>query len=167
MLLFAGIRPQIATPCGGYARCVDVQAAPLREIDPATLYSILKLRVDVFVVEQECAYAELDGRDDEPAALLLWMSEDAKIAATLRLLVDPDGRARIGRVATAVDHRGTGLAAKLITAAIEQAGAREIVLDAQSHLQVWYHGFGFVQDGEEYLEDGIPHVPMRRAVVGP
>jgi ElaA protein len=143
---------------------MDVHAGPLQAIDPETLYAILKLRVDVFVVEQECAYPELDGRDAEPGAWLLWASNADAVAGTLRLLVDPDGRARIGRVATAVDHRGSGVAAKLITAAIDQAGDREIVLDAQSHLQLWYERFGFVQTGEEYLDDGIPHVPMRRPV---
>jgi ElaA protein len=150
------------------ADALEVQAAPLREIAPATLYAILKLRVDVFVVEQECAYPELDGRDAEPGALIVWAHVGDSIAGTLRVLDDPDGRARIGRVATTAEHRGAGVAAGLMKAAIELAGPREIVLNAQSHLQHWYARFDFLQSGEEYLEDGIPHIPMRRPVaVGP
>jgi ElaA protein len=146
------------------AGMVDVHAAPLREIDPVLLYALLKLRVDVFVVEQECPYPELDGRDVEPGALIVWATDGNTVAGTLRLLTEPDGSARIGRVATAADHRGSGVAAALIKAAIEVAGPREIKLHAQSHLHRWYERFDFVQSGAEYLEDGIPHIPMRRSM---
>ncbi len=140
-----------------------VRAAATADLDAVTLYRILKLRTDVFVVEQQCPYPELDGRDLEPTARQLWIeSAVTRCAATLRLLRDPDGTARIGRVATAPDARGAGLAAELMTSALELAGAGEVVLDAQSYLEGWYARFGFVRDGEEYLEDGIPHVPMRR-----
>jgi len=140
----------------------DIRVAPTRGLDPETLYGVLRLRVDVFVVEQECAYAELDGRDLEPGALLVWAADGDTVAATLRVLIDPDGRARIGRVATSARHRGSGLAAALMRAAITEAGGRAIVLDAQAHLQAWYERFGFVAVGELYVEDGIPHVPMCR-----
>jgi ElaA protein len=133
------------------------------ELDAATLYRILQLRTDVFVVEQECPYPELDGRDLEPDARQLWIERDGEIAATLRLLRDPDGTARIGRVATARSARGAGLAAQLMDRALELAGPGEVVLDAQSYLEQWYARFGFVRDGAEYLEDGIAHVPMRRS----
>lgn len=132
------------------------------ELDPVTLYKILRLRTDVFVVEQECAYPELDGRDLEPDARQLWIADGEHIQATLRVLRDPDGTARIGRVATAKDARGEGLAAVLMTRAIELAGGHDLVLDAQKYLENWYARFGFVRDGEDYIEDGIPHVPMRR-----
>ena len=146
------------------AGMLEVHAAPLREIDPATLYAILKLRVDVFVVEQDCAYDDLDGRDAEPGAVLVWAAVGESLAGTLRLLEEPGGGARIGRVATSSDHRGRGVAAALMKAAIDLAGSREIVLNAQSHLQQWYERFDFLQAGEEYLEDGIPHIPMRRSL---
>lgn len=142
---------------------MTVRDAPLADLDPATLYAILRLRTDVFVVEQECPYPELDGRDLEPSARQLWIDgPDGTVAATLRLLRDANGDARIGRVATAVDARGAGLAAQLMTRAIELAGDAEIVLDAQSHLTSWYARFGFAPDGDEFVEDGIPHTPMRR-----
>jgi ElaA protein len=143
---------------------VQVQEAVVAALDPVTLYRILALRSEVFVVEQDCVYADLDGRDLEPDARQLWIEQDGAVVATLRLLRDPDGRARIGRVATAASARGSGLAAALMRRALELAGDREIVLDAQTYLFDWYRRFGFVRDGADYVDDGIPHVPMRRAL---
>lgn len=135
----------------------------LAELGPVTLYRILALRADVFVVEQDCVYADLDGRDLEPDARQLWIEQDARVVATLRLLNDADGTARIGRVATAASARGRGFAAALMRRALEITGDREIVLGAQAYLVDWYAAFGFVRDGADYVEDGIPHVPMRRS----
>jgi ElaA protein len=143
---------------------VQVQDAVVAALDPVTLYRILALRSEVFVVEQDCVYADPDGRDLEPDARQLWIEQDGAVVATLRLLRDPDGRARIGRVATAASARGSGLAAALMRRALELAGDREIVLDAQTYLFDWYRRFGFVRDGADYVDDGIPHVPMRRAL---
>ncbi|MCX6502930.1 MAG: GNAT family N-acetyltransferase [Microbacterium sp.] len=138
----------------------------LPDIAPQTLYRLLKLRVDVFVVEQAAAYPELDGRDDEPDTEHFWVEEEGEILATLRLLRDPDA-ARIGRVATAVSARGRGLAAELMRQAVKRAAERwpqhPIDLDAQAHLAPWYGRFGFVVNGREFVEDDIPHLPMRRA----
>jgi ElaA protein len=142
-----------------------IRHAPPAGIDPETLYRILWLRVQVFVVEQQAAYPELDGRDLEPGAELMWVQEDGGVAATLRILREPDAL-RIGRVATAPPARGRGLAAALMRAAVdrcaEAAPGRPILLDAQTHLTGWYERFGFVVAGEAFEEDGIPHVPMRR-----
>ncbi|MEO6887004.1 MAG: GNAT family N-acetyltransferase [Jatrophihabitantaceae bacterium] len=152
---------------------ISIRDSAIAHLDPGTLYRILRLRVDVFVVEQNCPYPELDGRDLEPDARQLWVERSGEVVATLRLLRDlvlatPGGTGhgagvvRIGRVATAPAARGQGLATELIRRAIELAGTFEIVLDAQAHLQDWYASFGFARDGQEYLEDGIAHVPMRR-----
>jgi ElaA protein len=134
-------------------------------LDPATLYKILRLRVQVFVVEQSAAYEELDGRDVEPDAELLWAEEDGVVLATARLLHDRDGL-RIGRVATALEARGRGLASRIMDRALERCTeldpAAPIRLDAQAHLADWYGRFGFRIDGEPYVEDEIPHVPMTR-----
>jgi ElaA protein len=135
----------------------------VRDIDPLALYGLLKLRVDVFVVEQECPYPELDGRDVEPDARMLWIEEDGEVLATVRLLCDGDDR-RIGRVATAASARGRGLAAQLMERALADCPGRLVRLDAQAHLEGWYARFGFAVDGEPFLEDGIPHVPMSRVV---
>jgi len=132
------------------------------ELDAVTLYKILELRVDVFVVEQQCAYAELDGRDLEPGARQVWVEAGGEVIATLRVL-DDGGALRIGRVATAPSARSGGHAGRLMERALDLAGDRDVVLDAQSYLQGWYERFGFVRSGDEFVEDGIPHVPMRRS----
>ena len=126
-----------------------LHSSSVAEVDPVVLYEILRLRVDVFVVEQECPYPELDGRDLEPTARLLWFTDDdARVLATLRVLHDGDDR-RIGRVATAAVARGRGLAADLMRAAVTACEGRLIRLDAQAHLSGWYARFGFVVDGDE------------------
>jgi len=144
------------------APSLTLRVAAFAELDAGTLYALLRLRVDVFVVEQRCPYPELDGRDTEASARHLWLARGATPVAYLRLLRESDGAARIGRVAVARPARGGGLAGRLITAGLELAGGRPCVLDAQAHLVGLYRRFGFVPTGPEYLEDGIPHVPMRR-----
>ncbi|MET0359958.1 MAG: GNAT family N-acetyltransferase [Pararhizobium sp.] len=132
------------------------------------LYALLKLRVDVFVVEQQCAYPELDGRD--AAALHLRLIEGGVLVAAARLRTPPQpgAPARIGRVVVSPEHRGRRLGETLMREAISACqttfpGA-PIALSAQSHLRAFYAGFGFVATSDEYLEDGIPHVDMLRPV---
>lgn len=137
------------------------QIARFDDLDLRTAYGLLKLRVDVFVVEQQCPYAELDGRDVEDATRHLWIADDGTPVGYLRLLDDGDV-ARIGRVCVAASHRGQGLAAVLMDAALAVVGARRSVLDAQAHLADWYARFGYAVAGEMFLEDGIPHLPMAR-----
>ncbi|MFG6280000.1 GNAT family N-acetyltransferase [Microbacterium sp. 5K110] len=145
---------------------VTLHRAPVAEIPPLTLYRLLWLRVSVFVVEQDAAYPEIDGRDIEPGAELLWAQDPSgAVLATLRLLRE-EKNTRIGRVATLPAARGRGLAADLMRAALEvldrEAPGIPTLLDAQAHLADWYGRFGFVVSGEPFAEDGIPHVPMRR-----
>jgi ElaA protein len=140
-----------------------VRVAAFAELDTATLYELLRLRVDVFVVEQESAYPELDGRDTEPGTRHLWISGAAgRPLAYLRLLAEPGGVARIGRVVVAKPARGGGHAARLMAAVLELIGDGPCVLEAQAYLVDFYAGFGFTVTGPEYVEDGIAHVPMRR-----
>jgi ElaA protein len=143
----------------------DLHVARFADLDAATLYALLRLRVDVFVVEQRCAYPELDGRDLEPATRHLWLTEAAPHPlAYLRLLAEPDGAVRIGRVCTARPARGRGLAQRLVEAALATAGPVPYVLDAQRYLVPFYTRLGFAACGPEYVDDGIPHVPMRRGL---
>ena len=144
-----------------------IRRARFADLDAVTLYALLRMRVDVFVVEQRCAYAELDGRDAEPGTWHLWTADERGPTAYLRVLADAADTVRIGRVCTRVDARGTGLAAVLVVDALDLAGGRPVVLDAQSHLVGFYRRHGFRVDGAEFVEDGIPHVPMRRAATGP
>jgi ElaA protein len=143
---------------------IAIHDAHAAELDAVTLYRILKLRVDVFVVEQNCPYAELDGRDLEPGTRLLWAQradDGDDVIATLRMIDDGDA-VRIGRVATAASARAAGLAGRLMSRALELTAKRDTVLDAQSYLRRWYEKFGYAVDGDEFVEDGIAHVPMRR-----
>jgi ElaA protein len=144
---------------------VRVCTARFADLDAATLYGILRLRVDVFVVEQRCPYPELDGRDREAGTVHAWVEHDGRPVAYLRILQDPQN-ARIGRVCTEPAHRGAGLSAQLLTAALDLVGDTPCVLDAQSHLTSFYAKFGFAAAGAEFVEDGIPHVPMRRQGYG-
>lgn len=136
-----------------------------RELTVDELYEFLRLRCDVFVVEQECAYHELDGRDREPETRHVWFELAAApnvvaIVAYLRVLYDASTM-RIGRVVTDPHWRAQGLAGELLAAVINETN-HEVVLDAQSRLAAFYTGFGFAVDGDEFIEDGIAHVPMRR-----
>lgn len=135
------------------------------EITAAELYPLLRLRVDVFVVEQECPYPELDGRDLLPTTVHVWWQPADEVLGYLRLLRDPDGTHRIGRVCTALSARGSGLGALLMKAAMEHVGDEAAVLDAQTYALDFYARFGFVPDGDRFLEDGIEHQTMRRAAV--
>ena len=141
---------------------MTIRSSRFADLDPRTAYRLWQLRIDVFVVEQECPYPELDGRDMEPDALHLWVEDDGAPVGCLRILED-SGSARIGRVVVARTHRGRGLAAELMWTTLELVGERPCVLDAQSHLTHWYARFGFAPSGPEFLEDGIPHTPMTRS----
>ncbi|MDQ1738780.1 MAG: ElaA protein [Pseudonocardiales bacterium] len=157
---------------------LELRLAAPADLDAGTLYRILQLRVDVFVVEQQCPYRELDGRDLDPGTRWLWAADGAAVLATLRILREDRGTARIGRVATAQGARTGGIATALMRRALAAvdsdavdsdaesadgpAAGIEVVLDAQSPLVGWYQRFGFEPDGAEFVEDGISHLPMRR-----
>jgi ElaA protein len=131
------------------------------DLTAAELYGLLKLRVDVFVVEQTCPYPELDGRDAEAGTLHVWVpGADGEVLSCIRVLENGEDRA-IGRVATAASARGRGLSAELVRRGLELCAGRTVDIGAQAYLEGWYARFGFVRSGEDYLEDGIPHLPMR------
>lgn len=156
-----------------------IRRAPLAEIDPRTLYLLVKLRQDVFAMEQGATDADLDGRDLEATTTLLWIEEPGPTAeacglerepvAHLRILPDPDGSAgvmRIGRVLVRADHRRGGVGRRLMGAALdhieETAPGTEVHLDAQAYLEQWYASMGFTTVSEIFMEAGIEHVAMVR-----
>lgn len=131
-----------------------------------TLYDILKLRLEVFVVEQGCAYPELDGRDLEPLTRHYWLglphATSPEVLGCVRLLEEADGSYRIGRLCTAASVRGRGLGRRLVEAALAEVGSGACVLDAQADAVDFYRGYGFETAGPAYDWDGVAHVPMRR-----
>lgn len=130
------------------------------DLTAAEFHDIARLRVDVFVVEQDCPYPELDGRDRETGTRHVWTADDGGVASYVRLLDDGDER-RIGRVVTRADARGNGAARRLVEHLVATSSG-PWVLDAQSHLEGWYQTLGFAAAGDAFIEDGIPHIPMRR-----
>jgi len=134
------------------------------DMESAILYDMLALRESIFVVEQKCIYLELDGLDK--TALHLTASEDGKIRACLRVLppTERDSRVRIGRVAVLPEWRGQGIARMMLQMAISKAQeeypSSGIYLEAQTYLKAFYESLGFEDCGPEFLEDGIPHIPM-------
>lgn len=133
------------------------------ELTTEELFAIYKLRVSVFVVEQKCAYQEVDEADK--AAYHIWLEDDNGIEAYLRLM--PEGvvcpETSLGRV-IAVKRR-CGLGSRIVSESIrfakEKLAAKEIVIEAQTYVKKLYESLGFKAESEEFLEDGIPHVRMR------
>lgn len=140
----------------------QIRQGRFADLDGATMFGLARLRQDVFVVEQACAYPDLDHHDCEPRTVHFWAGQGVDVVACLRLLADGQGW-RIGRVCCAPSERRTGLSGRLMTAALAAAGpGSEVVLDSQAYAAGFYRRFGFVEDGEEFVEDGILHLPMRR-----
>jgi ElaA protein len=133
------------------------------------VHDLLKLRQDVFVVEQDCAFGEIDGKD--PVALHYFLlSRSGEIAGALRLFAGSgaDRPSRIGRVVIAPQYRGLKLGQRLMRDGIEKARKlapeAPVHLSAQAHLERFYGVFGFTTVSEIYLEDDIPHIDMVLAV---
>ena len=141
---------------------------PWSALTTAELYSILKLRTDVFFVEQRIDEEELDNRDQEPSTVHYWFADDrGEVIAYLRVLRDEvaehrDAHRVPGRVVVREDHRGEGLAQQLFERVIADFGGEPLLLHAQEYIAPLYAKFGFVAFGEVYQEAGIPHLSMYR-----
>jgi ElaA protein len=134
----------------------------LQELTLEQWYALCAAREAVFVVEQNCAYQELDGRDMAARHLVAWSGNE--VAAYLRVLEPP----AIGRVMTAKAFRGRGLGRELMQRALQLLdanGAQSVSISAQTYLEKFYRSFGFEPVFEPYLEDGIPHIGMVRKLV--
>jgi len=137
------------------------------ELTTGELYSFLKLRTDVFFVEQKVDEEELDNRDDEPTTIHYWVQDASGTAAYLRVLVDEhpqylDAANVIGRVVVRADRRGTGLAKVLMARALEDLSGQAVMLHAQFYVASLYAKFGFEAFGDVYLEAGLEHLSMYR-----
>lgn len=132
-------------------------------------YQIAQLRVDVFVVEQNCPYSDLDDKDHQPEAIHLFATDSHKVVTYLRILPPSSNQANmpiIGRVVTLRKYRGRGLGHDMLQKAItlldDNWPGLTCHISAQTHLQHFYQKHGFISLNEEYLEDGIPHIAMER-----
>ncbi|NYF09892.1 ElaA protein [Leifsonia sp. AK011] len=137
------------------------------EISTAELYAVLKLRTDVFFLEQHVDEEELDWRDLEPTTVHYFSLDGRDAVACLRVLVDEvpehrDARHLVGRVVVRADYRGRGLAGALLERALEDFGEHPMLLHAQEYIAPLYAKHGFVAFGEVYEEAGIQHLSMYR-----
>ena len=144
---------------------------PFDNLKPRQLHDILRLRSGIFQLEQNCLYADIDG-EDLHALHLFAVDDKGHIVAAARLFLPGDTYknkrqdvAWIGRVVVAASQRGLGVGHDLMRAAIAEVHARHegaaIALSAQAHLKSFYAAHGFLQCGEPYNEDDIPHIEMR------
>lgn len=142
---------------------MTVKFKKFNKLNPFELYAIMALRSEVFVVEQNCIYQDLDGIDQQSIHLLLYNELD--LIGTLRIV--PKGliynEIAIGRVCLAKKFRLKGNGKLLMQSGIDyvmKEGKQAIRISAQAHLEKFYTDLGFKSTGKAYLEDGIPHLEM-------
>jgi ElaA protein len=151
-----GIAPVVRWHCGSFA-----------ELSTPVLHALLKLRQDVFVIEQMCPYPDLDGR--HPQCIHLYAEDSLGVLAYLRIVpaaLTDSGAPALGRVCTALRARSSGIGRQLIARGLQELArahpGQDCIIGAQAYLCRFYQTFGFVVFDEPYLEDGIPHFHMRR-----
>lgn len=143
----------------------------IRQVDGPDLtatdvYGIWKIRDVVFSVEQQCDEPDVDGLDLLATTTHLWLADTDGLTSYLRVLTDPDGARRIGRVATRIDLRGQGLSGQLVAEVTRLWGDGVLRLNAQAYLESWYGRFGYARRGPNFMEASIDHVPMQRPAGG-
>ena len=139
-----------------------------QELSPYELYEIIRLRVEVFVVEQNCVYQDLDNKDLHAHHLMLFL-ESGELAAHTRILpskISYPEYPSIGRVVSDLKFRSQGFGRRVMEESLHQMEklfpGQAIKISAQSYLLNFYSDFGFTPVGEEYMEDNIPHTAMIR-----
>lgn len=143
---------------------IDWICKPFEALSAAELYQIMRLRSEVFVVEQNCVYLDADNKDQSSFHLAGW--QDGELMAYCRLLPPALSfqEASIGRVISNPKFRRTGAGREMMPLAIQHTRSLfqtiPIRIGAQRYLEKFYQSFGFQIDGDEYLEDGIPHIEM-------
>lgn len=130
------------------------------------VYDIWRIRDAVFAFEQHVEDTDVDGRDLLPTTTHVWLADEEGPTSYLRVLVGDDGIRHIGRVCTRKDQRGRGLSGRLMAEVTRLWGDGELQLNAQAYLERWYESFGYVRSGDDYMEAGILHTPMRRPASG-
>ncbi|RXJ87186.1 GNAT family N-acetyltransferase [Arcobacter sp. CECT 8985] len=143
---------------------MKIQIKKFDELSNIELYELLRLRIEVFVVEQNCIYNDIDGKDLSSYHLLI--KDNSKIVAYLRVYEKSEKEVSFGRVVVSKNNRAKGYAKKIIEEVllfIQKIWVdKTIIIEAQKYLQNFYESFGFVISSEEFLEDGIPHIMMKK-----
>ncbi|MBL7821722.1 MAG: GNAT family N-acetyltransferase [Saprospiraceae bacterium] len=144
---------------------MEIRIKQFNELDRLELYRIIQLRINVFIVEQNCPYPDLDDKDLVSNHVMLWKGDE--LIAVTRLVppgISYPNYASIGRVATHANYRGSGLGKLVMTESIKACEelflGYNIKISAQAYLVAFYTALGFDKIGEEYLEDNIPHIAM-------
>lgn len=137
------------------------------ELSPIEMQAMFALRQDVFIIEQDCIYQDIDGKDDKAIHLLAWM--DGKLVATLRVFEsypEYQNKISIGRICTAQSVRNDGVGRELVARSIQfiedNFPNKQIQIGAQFYLKRFYEDFGFNQISDVYDDDGIDHILMLR-----
>ena len=138
-----------------------------KDLSVVELYNIIRLRLEIFVVEQDCVYLDLDGKDFEAYHFFCKLDDGSEKIIAYTRLFDPNQyykEAAIGKVVVDKEYRKDGLGFELMSKSIDQIEAlyntKTIKIGAQRYLQKFYESLGFVSTGELYMEDGIPHMYM-------
>ena len=131
------------------------------ELTAQDVYDVWTIRDQVFAFEQHVEDTDPDGRDLLPTTTHLWVADEAGPTSYLRVYDDSNG-IHVGRVCTRKDKRGQGLSGQLMIEVARLWGDRDIMLNAQSHLEKWYESLGYVRSGEDFDEAGIQHTPRVR-----
>jgi len=143
---------------------MEIKIKTFAQLTTHELHDLLQLRSEVFVVEQDCVYQDIDGKDKK--ALHVFGMKDGKLVAYTRCFGPGTyfSEAAIGRIVVPADQRKYGYGHLIMEVSMEaierEYKTKEIKLSAQTHLRKFYESHGFVQIGEGYLEDGIPHIGM-------
>ena len=144
---------------------IKTSILPFNELTPTTLYALLALRSEVFVVEQQCPYQDIDFKDQQAQHVLMY--EDEELIAYARILASTNKDLSFGRVLTAPNRRGQKLGQQLVERVLEYLQThypkRAILISAQLYLQHFYQAFGFKPTGEPFDLDGIPHIWMKKS----
>ena len=150
---------------------LTVYIKTFNELNTTELYDLLQLRSEIFVVEQDCVYQDLDGKDDKAIHVLAYY--DQKLVAYTRLFKPGDyfEEASIGRVVVRKNYRQHRFGYDIMNASIDflklEHGIKTIKISAQTYLKRFYNNLGFKEVGEGYLEDGIPHIGMIKEINSP
>ena len=147
---------------------MNVEVKTFEELNIRELYNLLKLRSEVFVVEQDCVYLDIDGKDERALHILGW--EDDKLVAYARCFKSGDyfDESSIGRILVKENYRRMGFGHEITKASINaiktKYKADKIKISAQTYLVIFYESHGFKTIGDRYSEDGIPHIAMLKVL---